>query len=149
MQKEKTVVFIGHSECYGIDKEKLTETIENLITDGFDTFLNGGKGLFDSACGEIVYKLKQKYPEIKNYLIVPYVNNYVAKKECFDEIIYPEELSTTHYKAKIQKRNRYMIEKSSVAVCYVNHSWGGAAQSYKLAERKGLKIINLAKEDNF
>ena len=144
MQKEKTVVFIGHSDCYGIDVVRLKETIEYLILDGFDTFLNGGKGHFDYICAEIVYKLKEKYPHIKNYLIVPYINNYVPQEEFFDEIIYPEKLSTTHYKGKIQKRNRYMIEKSSVAVCYVNHSWGGAAQSYAVAERKGLRIINLA-----
>ena len=144
MQKEKTVVFIGHNECYGLDKEKLTETIETLIREGFDTFLNGGKGNFDWICAATVYKLKEKYPNIKNYLIVPYINNYIPNDEYFDEVIYPEVLSTTHYKGKIQKRNRYMIENSYVCVCYINHSWGGAAQSYAVAQRKGLKIINVA-----
>ena len=55
----------------------------------------------------------------------------------------PEEFEKYHFKAAIPARNKYMIDNASIAVCYVNHGWGRAAQTYRKAIKKNLKIINL------
>ena len=80
---------------------------------------------------------------IKNYLIIPYLTFTILDKHYFDEIIYPEGFEKYHFKAAIPARNRYLIENSSYAVCYVTHGWGGDAQTYERAQKKGLKMINL------
>ena len=64
----------------------------------------------------------------------------------FDEIINPNtsnSVSYTGYKTAIPKRNRYMVDNASTAICYVNHISGGAYKTYQLAEKKKLYIINI------
>ena len=38
-----------------------------------------------------------------------------------------------------------MIDNSAHAICYVNHSWDGIAQTYEKAVKEGLTAINLGK----
>ena len=53
-----------------------------------------------------------------------------------------------NFKSAIPARNRYMVDNSGYAICFVTHSWGGAAKTYERAKKKKLQIINLgAKED--
>lgn len=61
---------------------------------------------------------------------------------------YPEGFEKYHFKAAILERNRFMVNHSSYALCYVDHDWGGAAKTYRLAVRQGLRIINLGELDN-
>lgn len=143
MDKSRTATFIGHKECYRLDYLDVKRKIAKLIDRGFSTFLNGGMGTFDWMCGKAVFELKKDYPHIKNYLVIPYLTFNILNKEHFDEIIYPEGFEKYHFKAAIPARNRYMIDKSSAALCYVNHGWGGAAQTFTRAIKKGLEIINL------
>ena len=38
-----------------------------------------------------------------------------------------------------------MVNKSDYIICYVEHSWGGAAKTYEYARRqKHIQIINIA-----
>ena len=140
---ENAALFIGHSECYGISAEQVEPIIIDLINQGVYIFYSGGQGGFDRLCAGCVYRLKKKYPQIKNYLVIPYLAFSIFDKNIFDEIIYPEGFEKYHFKAAIPARNKYMIDNASIAVCYVNHGWGGAAQTYRKAIKKNLKIINL------
>ena len=121
----------------------LSYEIEKLIADGYSQFLCGGMGDFDWLCASCVHELKQKYPHIKNDLVIPCLSFAIRDTSCFDEIIYPEGMEKYHYKAAIPKRNRYLIEHSDAAICYVNHDWGGAAKTYAMALKKKLHIVNL------
>lgn len=140
--REKTVTFIGHSICDSVDAEKLERDIETLIRRGFDRFLCGGMGAFDSKCAFLVRKLQGRYPHVRSCLVLPYLTfSYV--REDYDETMYPEGLERYHFKAAIFARNRYMVSHSRIAICYVNHSWGGAAKTYAYVKKQGLHIINL------
>jgi len=141
-EKGKTVLFIGHNECFGVTSEMVTAEIVKLIEKGAVYFLSGGQGGFDRMCAGCVFRLKKAYPNIKNYLVIPYLTFTVFDKDIFDEIIYPDGFEKYHYKAAIPTRNRYMVDNSDYAICYVNHGWGGAAQTYKYAKKK-LEIIDL------
>lgn len=143
----KTAVFIGHSECYGLSKEELRKTIIRCIDKGVTYFLSGGQGGFDRLCANTVYGLKKDYPHIKNILVIPYLSFNVFDKELFDEIIFPDNFEKYSFKAAIPQRNKYMVKKSSVAICYVNHGWGNAVNTYNYAKNKKLKIINLSTYD--
>ena len=72
MSKENTAVFIGHNECYGVTSEQIKEAIVSLIDKGVTDFLSGGQGGFDRLCGRCVYEVKKQYPNINNYLVIPY-----------------------------------------------------------------------------
>lgn len=77
-----------------------------------------------------------------------YLSFNVYDKELFDSIIYPDGFEKYNFKSAIPARNRYMVDNSGYAICFVTHSWGGAAKTYERAKKKKLKIINLGvKED--
>ena len=45
----------------------------------------------------------------------------------------------------MHKRNRHLVDNSSVCVCYLNKENGGTAYTVDYAGKKGLEIINLVK----
>ena len=144
MSKHETAVFIGHSECYGVSRSDVEKAILSLIEKGVTDFLCGGQGGFDRMCAGCVKKLKQEYPQIRNILVIPYLTFSIFDKDYFDEIVYPDGFEKYHFKAAIPARNKYMVDNSAFAICYVTHGWGGAAQTYQRAIKKNLTIINLA-----
>ncbi len=140
----KSAVFIGHNECYGLSSEKLEQVIVECINNGVVNFYSGGQGGFDRASAGAVRRLKNKYPHIKNILVIPYLTFNIFDKEIFDEIIYPYGFEKYFFKEAIIKRNKYMVEQAQTAICYVKRSFGGAIRTYESPFQKNLKIINLA-----
>lgn len=138
-----TVTFIGHNDCYIVKYDELKSVIRQLIEDGATEFLSGGMGNFDWMAARAIYALKKEYPHIRSNLVIPYLTFNIREKKYFDDIIYPEGFEKYHFKAAIPARNRYMVDHSQIAVCYVDHDWGGAAKTYARAIKKGLRIINL------
>lgn len=147
MSSNESATFIGHNECYGLDRSLVRSEIIKLIEAGVTGFYSGGMGSFDRMCAHIVYNLKKEYPQIRNYLVIPYLSFSIFDKDCFDAIIYPEGFEKYHFKAAIPARNRYLIDHAHYALCYVTHSWGGAAQTYERALKKGLIVINLGTQN--
>ena len=66
---EKSVVFIGHSECYDISLQLLQEKITDCVIEGYTFFMSGGQGSFDRLSATAVYNVKQHFPHIKNILV--------------------------------------------------------------------------------
>lgn len=147
MEKGVSATFIGHNECFGLDSSQVRSEIIKLIEAGVTDFYSGGMGGFDRMCAHIVYELKKDYPQIHNYLVIPYLSFSIFEKEYFDSIIYPEEFEKYHFKAAIPARNKYLIDNAQYALCYITHGWGGAAQTYEKAKKKGLIVVNLGEYD--
>ncbi len=141
--KEKTAVFIGHSECLDVDKEQLEQEIIKLINRGVRSFLSGGMGGFDRLCARTVYSLKKRYPDIRNIIVIPYLNFKVFEPALFDASEYPECVAAAPYRAKIIKRNRFMADSAAYAVCYVNYGFGGAAKTLEYAVKHDCEIIKI------
>ena len=144
MNRETAAVFIGHRDCTGLDSAKVEQAVCRLVGCGVTDFLCGGMGDFDWMCARLTYEMKQKYPNIHCDLIIPYLTFRVLEPKYFDSIVYPEGFEKYHFKAAIVARNRYLADQSAYALCYVTHSWGGAAQTYRRAEKKKLQIKNLS-----
>ena len=51
-----------------------------------------------------------------------------------------------HFKAAIQVRNREIIDRSDMVICYITHKSGGAYQSVQYAEKLEKRIINIAED---
>ena len=145
--------FAGHREVYHptID-EKLEKVIRELLqTDSEFIFYTGGMGEYDSKCSPAVRSAKRWYPHLKIHLalVIPYMSNSLnTEKEYYeyyyDEIIIPEELCGVHYKAEIEKRNHWMVDRADCLIAYLCRDFRGAFETVKYAKKKGKPVINLA-----
>lgn len=51
-----------------------------------------------------------------------------------------------HYKAAIQKRNRWMVDQSDFVLSGIYRDFGGAYQTIRYAKRIGKTVIDLVKK---
>lgn len=119
-----------------------------IVSDDVRVFLCGGMGEFDLLCASVVRKLKQRY-DVRLVPVIPYMTQDVNQNgdyyyRQYDDVIRPEELMGVHYKSAITKRNRWMIDHSKYALCYVRDHDGGAYKTFSYAKKKEISIINLA-----
>ena len=116
-------------------------------------FCAGGARGFDTLASEAVLSLKERYPEIKLVLVLPFKDHYkeetwtneeigrfINLKNNADNILY---VKNNYEKGYYYERNRKMVDFSSVCVCYKSRKTGGTAYTVEYAEGKGLRIINL------
>ena len=122
--KKSTAMFIGHNDCHGVNESALRDYIITLINNGIKDFLCGGMGNFDWKCARIVYEMKKEYKDIRCFLVIPYLTFNIQDRRYFDDVIYPEGLEKYHFKAAIPARNKYMVDNSSHAICYVSYTFG-------------------------
>lgn len=150
-----TCVFSGHREVYhpGIEMQLDAEIEKLLQTDSEFLFLSGGMGQFDGMGADAIRAAKHRHPEkqITLALVLPYMSNRLnTDKEYYrfyyDQIVIPEELNTVHYKAAIQRRNRWMVDQSDIVIAYVCRDFGGALITVRYAQKQGKLVINLAEK---
>ncbi len=136
-----TVTFCGHREVHEPEMVKawLEEVVEGLIHEGADSFYLGGYGQFDILAAAVVHAKKERYPQIRSVLVLPYLDRgYDAS--AYDETIYPP-LENVPKRYAISKRNEYMADMADVVVAYVIYSFGGAYNTLQYSERKQKRII--------
>ena len=147
------ISFIGHREIYGHFRleEKLNDIIkEYLRTHEFIEFYVGRNGDFDIYAASVIKKMQSDFGNHKFSLnlVLPYpVKDIEYYEKYYDEVHIPIG-SNTHPKSAITKRNQWMIDNSDLLIAYVEPDRkGGALTTLKYAEKKGVKIINLAIEE--
>ena len=153
--KEYTCCFTGHRKIAPAQQmivaERLCDTVEKLIRGGFTEFLAGGALGFDTMAAQCVLSLKEKYPHIKLVLALPCVTQtkgwsaedvwiYENIKQQADKVVYTSQESA---RGCMFKRNRYLVDHSSVCVAYLTGNKGGTAYTVAYANQKGLIVINL------
>lgn len=157
MHKKKTCCFTGHRkipiEHYNFIFNKLYNLLNQLIQEGYEYFGVGGALGFDTLVAQTVIALRDKYPQIKLILVLPckdQANKWAEKdkliyeqiKNQADKIVFISEEYTNDC---MLKRNRHLVDYSSVCVCYLTKNTGGTAYTVRYALTKGLAIKNLAK----
>lgn len=148
----KICSFAGHSQLSAKESiyEKLLTTVEALITsEGITEFWTGNYGDFDRLSAGAVRALKDKHPEIRLVLVVPYLTADINESrdyysESYDEIVIADMPASTPKRLGIIKANQYMVNNSEVLVCFIEHSFGGAAKTMEYAKKKGVRVVNLA-----
>ena len=137
------VTFCGHSQIADKDavRKRLTDKIHELLHVGYRNFYLGGYGDFDTLAAVVLSELKQDWPDMERILILPYPDRK-ADMALYDSTLYPP-LENVPKRFAISRRNKWMVEQSSVIVAYVDHGWGGAAKTLEYAMKKGLRIIRL------
>ena len=136
----------------GFIKRQLKYEIEKLIGEGYCYFGAGGALGFDTLAAEAVLKLKESHPQIRLILVLPCktqsqgwdskdISVYEDIKARSDKYVYT---SVEYNRGCMFKRNRHLVDNSSVCICYLTENKGGTAYTVNYAEQKGLRIINLA-----
>lgn len=156
--REKTVCFTGHRKIPLEKKDEITrrlkETLIQLINRGYLYFGAGGALGFDTMAEQAVLSLKEEYPQIKLILVLPCKSQANAwsteDKEVYMDIIRKADkvvyTSQEYFRGCMQKRNRHLVDYSSVCICYLTKDTGGSAYTVRYAISKGLSIENVAEK---
>lgn len=152
-----TVTFIGHryiDNMFRIES-RLEDIIRDLIQEHeYVEFLVGRDGEFDQIVSSTVLRVKRQVGNKNSALVwvmpyprAEYENNAESFDNYYDEIEVCEESSRAHFKGAIQIRNRHMVDRASLLICYVEHESGEAYQTLQYAKKQEKKIINLAERE--
>ena len=80
------------------------------------------------------------------YMRAEYSNNMDSFEEYYDSIEVCEESAMAHPKGAIQIRNRNMVDRSDLVVCYIDHESGGAYKTIQYAKKQKKTILNVAED---
>ena len=69
------------------------------------------------------------------------IEEYERIKQAADKVTYTAE---KYYNGCMQKRNRHLVDYSSLCICYLTEQNGGTAYTVNYARDHGLKVINTA-----
>jgi uncharacterized phage-like protein YoqJ len=153
---ERTCCFTGHrripSDKIGEIKTKLKHTLTEMIESGYLYFGVGGALGFDTLAALTILELKKDYPRVRLILVLPCVNQtkgwkekdvdvYEFIKSQCDKYVYISKEYTSNC---MLKRNRHLVDNSSLCICYLTENTGGTAYTVRYAKQKGLRIINIA-----
>ncbi|MCM1298468.1 MAG: DUF1273 domain-containing protein [Firmicutes bacterium] len=152
----KSCFFTGH-RSFEINAEisaKLNAMLIELINAGVTDFYAGGAPGWDMLCEKNVLELKKIYPAIKLHLILPcppyeQTLKWNMRQKCEYKAILEhaddtEIVSDRYYDGCMKARNMRLAESGEVCLCYLRKKRSGTAQTVSMAEKRGLKIINLA-----
>ncbi|MBR7132468.1 MAG: hypothetical protein IKD04_02955 [Clostridia bacterium] len=137
--------FFGHrytpKEIEPTLRSALFDLIENK---NVTVFYVGNQGYFDSMARQVLKDMKKLYPHINYSVVLAYMPGNRAKDgyRDFSDTMYPDGLEKVPQKYAIDKRNRWMIDKSDYVVTYVR-GIGGAYKYKEISEKKGKTVINL------
>lgn len=153
---DRTCCFTGHRTIpqhqYDRIYKALKSEVINLIEAGYCYFGTGGALGFDTLAAQVVLELRRIYPSIKLILVLPCIEqtrgwsaNDIAvyediKKRC-NKYTYTSE---HYYSGCMHKRNRHLVDHSTVCIAYLTRETGGTAFTVDYANRRGVRVINIA-----
>ena len=153
--RNRTVCFTGHRKIPPEQVDtlalRLKATLVQLINDGYLYFGAGGALGYDTLAAQTVLELKKQYPDVKLILVLPCLSQtrgwstrdievYEDIKNKADKVVYTSQEYT---KGCMHKRNRHLVDNSSVCVCYLTECTGGTAYTVDYARKNNLTVINL------
>ena len=154
--REMTCCFTGHRQVPAdkieIVKVRLKDALIAAIDSGYRYFGAGGALGFDTIAAKEVLALKEYCPDIRLILVLPCksqtrgwksidIEIYEAIKRKADKVVYTSE---NYYNGCMHKRNRHLVDNSSMCICYLTEKSGGTYYTIQYAKEQGLNIINIA-----
>lgn len=148
-----TVSFFGHryiSNMLDIE-EKLIPLLRELIkTKEYIDFLIGREGEFDQIAARAIRKVCKNLDCGNTHLtlVLPYMtaefrDNEKYYLDYYDEVEICSESQSAYPKAAISIRNRAMIDRSDMVICFVEKKSGGAYRAARYAARQGKAVRNI------
>jgi uncharacterized phage-like protein YoqJ len=132
-------------------RDLLARAIRYAYEQGCRTFYTGGAIGFDTYAAKAVILFRVSHPDVRLVLMLPCANqtakwtpmqraayNYVLS-EADESIVLSEE----YERGCMERRNRALIDRADMLICYVCRQNGGSAQTKRFAAQKGIPIYNL------
>lgn len=154
----KKCCFTGHRTLLNYDelKIKVYNTLVKLVDDGYTDFYAGGAIGWDTLCAQAVIALRDKeHKPIALHLVLPCPKEAQTSKwtteqiQLYDMILSKadsvEIMSRSYSRECMKVRNQRLIDDTDLCLCYYNDTRyaTGTGQTVRMAERKGMDIINL------
>lgn len=143
-----TCSFTGHRILKkDFNSEKLFNVIEKIIESGYRTFLVGMAWGFDLKVFETLLNFKNKNIDIiacvpcenqERYFKNSEKEKYLEYLKKADKVVY---VSDKYFDGCMQKRNRYIVDNSSILVAYLYSNIGGTKNAVSYAQKQGKNII--------
>lgn len=156
--REKTCCFTGHRNIPLLKRKAVVRDLKNelttLIDKGYQYFGAGGALGFDTIAAQTVLELKEQFPHIKLILVLPCETQtrgwkekdiaiYGEIKRQADKVVYT---SKEYTRGCMHKRNRHLVDNSSICLAYLTEQSGGTAYTVDYARKNGLTVINIAEK---
>ena len=158
-RKDLTVCFTGHRVIPANEvcrlSARLDALLEHLYQRGYRDFISGAALGFDLLCAERVIALKNRHADAMLQLAIPcstQADRWPAV-DCarYEQILYNADcthvLSREYYAGCMHVRNRFMVDRSSLCLCYLTHHRGGTMSTVAYAMEQGCPVLNVAMED--
>lgn len=166
MDKGKTCTFTGHREnklpwrnnesdprCLRL-KEQIYDAAEAVYQSGVRHFICGMATGCDMYFGETILRLREEHPDLTLEGAIPCEGQSARwsaeLRRRYDRIVAECDFLTVIQKEYTQdcmlRRNRYMVDASSVLISAYNGAPGGTQSTLLYAIRQGLEIIELPME---
>lgn len=138
----KTCTFFGHHDTPDCLKGLVKECIEKLITEhGVEQFYVGHQGQFDAYVRSALRQLKLQYPHIRYAVVLAYMPGKAREGMDYSDTMYPEGLEFVPRRFAIDRRNRWMIQRSDYVVHWACHEYRNAMKYVRKAERMGKTVV--------
>lgn len=151
-----TVALFGHRYIDNPFKveERLEEYIHKLLAEHeYVDFLVGRNGDFDRYATSTILRVRKRYRDDNSSLVLvlpypmaEYLNNEESFHDYYSDVEISHAASKAHPKSAIQIRNREMVDRADLILCYIEHKEGGAWQTVQYAIKQEKTIINLAED---
>ena len=152
---EMTCSFTGHRVIPHAHKAALTELLDRGISyaykEGCRTFCLGGALGFDTLAAERVIAFRLSHADVSLSLILP-CKDQAGKWDGADVTRYREILlaaDSVEYIAEyytdscMRERNQALVDRADMVIGYVGRARSGAAQTMRMAQRRGIPFYNL------
>lgn len=160
MDRRYTCCFTGHrpKTLFLYEEEeavfcKIRNAVEDAVAEGFTDFLCGGCVGGDFLFADAVILARGMHPEkdIQLCMCLPCRDQaekwsrrdrdrYSAYLQVADRVVC---LSEKYDSSCMLRRNRYMVDRSSLLIAAFNGTPGGTAYTLRYARRNGLRVVNL------
>ena len=153
---ESTACFTGHRNLSAAVCDELRSAIASALSQsyekGYRVFLCGGARGFDTLAALEVLSFRHTHPDIRLVMVIPCASQAdrwsAEEKELWKYVCnHADEvriLSKSYYNGCMQTRNRYMVDASSLCLCYLVHFQGGTWSTVRYAMHSGILLKNLA-----
>ena len=133
-------------------KMLISNTDEWVFSSGRRHFLCGMARGSDTYFCEAIHFLREKHPEITIEAAIPYRKQAQGWKEeeraRYDKLIdlcdYVTYVSEEYKRDCMLRRNRYIVDNSSLLIAVFDGKLGGTSYTMKYAAKRGVAIIDIA-----
>ena len=153
--RAQTCCFTGHRDIAQDEKQEVKRQLErvlrSLIGKDIRYFGSGGARGFDLMAADVVLQLRKEFPHIRLIMVLPCrdqtrgwrgedIRHYESILSLADKVVYVQE---KYSPGCMQKRNRHLVDHSSVCVAYSTRNTGGTAYTVRYACEKAVNIIRV------